>query len=125
MEDLMEGLKSYIIDWNKEDGVKPKNNPKFIRDFLKFAKSADFDHWEFDGINGYCGYTAILHEQPHYSSVYGLGFEFAYDKDFVKVFTDRHNGYWTPEYIDLKGEDAQELLIVVKDKLNGWAGFDS
>lgn len=120
----MGDIKNYIAAWNKEE-VKPQNNPKFIGDFLEFAKGADFDHWEFDGENGYCGYTAILHEHPQHIPVYGIGFEFAYGKDFVKVFTSRHNGFWTPEYIDLKGDDAKELLSVIRDKLTGWAGFDS
>lgn len=121
----MDKIKNYILEWNKEEGIKPQNNPEFISNFLEFAKSADSDHWEFDGDNGYCGCTAILHEHPRQLPAYGLGFELAYGKGFVKVFTGSHGGYWTPEYINLEGEAAKELLDVIRSKIIEWAGFDS
>jgi hypothetical protein len=119
----MDYIDEYIKEWNDAPNPKPQNNAEFIKEFTKFAKDSDFDRWEFDGENGYCGYTAVLHEHPPYLPVYGLGFEFAYGRDFVKVFTNRHNGFWTPEYINLKGEDSKELISIIKDKLIGWAGF--
>jgi len=122
---MNEDIKNYISEWDKEDGPKPKNDPKFIGDFLEFAKSSDFDQWEFGGENQYCGYTATLKEHPENIPVHGLGFEFAYGKDFVKVFTSDHNGFWVPEYISLSGEGATYLLWLISFKLNGWAGFGS
>ena len=121
----MKYIKDYIEKWNKEESPKPMNDLVFVAEFTKFAKNSDFDQWSFSGENGYCGYTATLHELPSHMQglVPGLGFEFAYGKDFVKVFTDKHNGFWTPEYISLMGDDAMELLGVIKTKLNGWAGF--
>tara|TARA_R110002126_G_scaffold109171_1_gene246127 strand:+ start:136 stop:501 length:366 start_codon:yes stop_codon:yes gene_type:complete len=121
----MEYLKNYIIEWNKEEGVKPQNDTKFIAEFVEFAKNADPDQWEFDGENDYCGHTATVSEHPLYLHISGLGFEFAYGAGFVKVFTSAHCGYWTPEYIKLTGDNAKELLLIIKEKLNSWAGFKS
>lgn len=124
----MEYIKEYIEMWNKEDH-KPQNDGKFIAHFTEFAEGADLDHWDFDGENGYCGYTAALWEHPRTIPVNGLTFEFAYGRDvaygrgFVKVFTGAHNGFWTPEYINLEGVVAKELLTIIERKLHGWAGF--
>ncbi len=120
---MMEYITEYIKNWNTEN-PKPKNDLIFIAEFTEFARNSDFENWKFAGDNGYCGYTAFLSEYPDYIPVSGLGFEFAYSKDFVKVFTDTHNGFWTPEYIDLSGVDAKPLIGVIKEKLNGWAGFE-
>lgn len=119
----MEYINLYIYDWNKADAPKPVNEPEFIAAFTELAKDADFDQWGFYGENNYCGYTATLSEYSKYIPVRGLDFEFAYGRDFVKVFTGNHNGFWTPEYIDLKGEAANELLAIIKDKLICWSGF--
>lgn len=119
----MDYIKEFIEKWNNAESPKPANDLVFVASFTKFAKESDFDQWEFSGENYYCGYTARLSEYSSYVPVSGLGFEFAYGKDFVKVFTDKHNGFWTPEYIDLKGVDAKALLDVIEEKLNGWAGF--
>ena len=121
----MEYVKEYIEKWNEAESPKPKNDGRFIAEFILFAKSSDADQWGFDGDNGYCGHTAVLHEHPQYIPVHGLVFEFAYGMGFVKVFTGKHNGFWTPEYISLKDDDAAELIAIIKDKLNDWAGFDS
>lgn len=119
----MQDLKQYLKEWRDTEGVKPVNDPDFIAGFLQFAKASDFDQWEFSGDNHYCGFTAILYEHPVHLPVSGEVFEFAYGRDFVKVFTGFHHGFWVPEYISLKGDDAIELLRVLKSKLNRWAGL--
>ena len=121
----IESLKQYIDKWDKEDLPKLENDKDFISDFVQFARESTFDHWEFLGVNGYCGYTALLHEFSAYGGNYALGliFEFAYSDEFVKVFTGKNNGFWVPEYIDLDGTDATELTDIVREKLNGWAGL--
>ena len=117
-------LKEYIEKWHKIDGEKPCNEKEFISAFIEFIKSKDKDHFEFDGENHYCGFTATVYdENPNYCMGRTMAFEFAYDKDFVKVFTAAHNGFWTPEYINLKGDDAKEILGVLKYQLIQWAGF--
>jgi len=118
-------MKEYLDWWHKQEGQKPVNDKQFINDFIEFMKSKDKDHYEFDGENYYCGFTAIVYdENPNYCMGRSLAFEFAYNKDFVKVFTANHNGFWTPEYIDLKGDDANPILAVLKDKFMSWGAFD-
>ena len=120
----MEYIKEYVEMWNKAENPKPENDERFIAEFLVFAKTADIDCWNFIGENFYCGYTATLHEYPDHLPIRCVGFEFAYkDNDFVKVFTSNHSGFWVPEYISLRGDDAKELLSVIKEKLTVWAGF--
>ncbi len=118
-------MKEFIEKFNNTDGVKPVNDEKFISDFIEFMKSKDKDHYDFDGENHYCGFTAIVYdEEPTYCMGRTLAFEFAYDKDFVKVFTANHNGFWVPEYINLNGEDAKPILDVLKNKFLSWGAFD-
>jgi len=119
-------MKEYLKKWESHDSPKPCNDTEFTSKFLDFIKSKPCDHWEFDGENHYCGYTAIVYEDnPDYCMGRTLGFEFAYDKDFVKVFTANHGGFWVPEYINLSGNDAKEILEVVREKLVEWAGFNN
>ena len=120
----MKEIKSCIEKWNNNN-PKPQNDVQFITAFVEFAQNADFDQWSFTGENGYCGYTATIYEYPQSLPLVGLGFEFAYGSTFVRVFTNQHNGFWVPEYINLKGEDAKELLCIIKESLNGWTGFNS
>lgn len=117
-------IKDYIKNWgNKND--KPKNEPEFMEMFLRFIKDSNVDQWVFSGENGYCGFTANLSEysQWHCSNSRCTDFEFAYGKDFVKVFTGSHHGFWVPEYISLHGDDAKEILGIIKEKLLLWAGY--
>jgi hypothetical protein len=117
-------LKEYIEKWDKLEGEKPSNEKEFISAFIEFMKARDSDYYEFEGDNGYCGCTAIIwDENPNYCMGRSMYFEFAYGKDFVKVFNGNHNGFWVPEYINLKGDDAKEILGILKFELIRWAGF--
>tara|TARA_R110000823_G_C15881781_1_gene495139 strand:+ start:798 stop:1169 length:372 start_codon:yes stop_codon:yes gene_type:complete len=117
-------MKKYLAEWEEAESPKPVNNVKFIADFIEFMKSRDSDHYEFEGDNDYCGCTAIIwDENPRYCMGRSMYFEFAYSNDFVKVFTGNHNGFWVPEYISLKGDDAQPILKILQDKFNQWGGF--
>jgi hypothetical protein len=120
----IEKIKSYVAEWNDIEGIKPENDQEFIKNFTEFCKSSTVDKWWFDGENGYCGFTATINEHPpHLSFGRGIGFEFAYGIDFVKVFTDRNEGYWVSEYINLKGGDAAPLIAILHEKLIEWGGF--
>lgn len=119
----MEKIQLYIKQWNKIDGIKPQNDPEFIKEFMLFVDGTEGDHWEFSGENGYCGFTAVVCETPLYLYGRGLSFEFAYGNDFVKVFTANHHGFWVPEYINLKGDEALPLLSILRKKLTQWGGF--
>lgn len=117
-------MKKYLEEWEKEESPKSVNNEKFIADFMEFMKSRDGDHYEFTGENSYCGHTAIIYdENPNYCMGRTLAFEFAYGIDFVKVFTADHNGFWTPEYISLKGGNAAPILAILFEKYKQWGGF--
>jgi hypothetical protein len=117
-------MKEYLIEWEKAGSPKPSNDKEFIKDFIAFLESKDKDHFEFDGENHYCGYTATVYEiEPSYCLGKTLAFEFAYGIDFVKVFTAAHNGFWVPEYIDLKGDDATPILAILNKRFIQWGGF--
>jgi len=118
-------IKEYIEKWNNLPSPKPENDKRFINDFIEFMQSKDKNHYEFEGENYYCGFTATLYEtEPQYSYGRVLAFEFAYGQDFVKVFTANHNGFWVPEYINLKGGEAAPILGILHHKLIEWAGFN-
>jgi len=117
-------MKDYLDKWHKAESPKPVNDEKFIADFIDFMKDKPADHYEFTGENHYCGYTAVVYEDnPNYCMGRTLAFEFAYDSDFVKVFTANHNGFWTPEYISLKGDSAKPMLEILFEKYKSWGGF--
>lgn len=118
-----EKLKTYIREW-KESEEKPCNDIVFVAEFTEWIKTLDKDNWSFEGENGYCGSTAIVNEYPFSVPARGELFEFAYSKDFVKVFTGYNNGYWSPEYIKLEGAEAKSLLKVLKCKFLEWGDFD-
>jgi len=117
-------MKDYLEYWNSIEGVKPKNDPVFIQEFVGFMKERDKDHYEFKGENYYCGNTAIIYDDnPMYCMSRTTCFEFAYGSDFVKVFTGHHSGFWVPEYISLCHEDAEPVLEILKQKFIEWGGF--
>lgn len=122
-----EPLKEYIEEWNAIEGGKPENDEKFISDLMEFMRACDSGHYGFTGNNDYCGHTAILNEVDYrysFSSNF-MSLEFAYGADFVKVFAGNHNGFWVPEYIDLRGDDAAPLLALLKDAFDRWGGFSA
>lgn len=116
---MIENLKSQI-----ENDSFQKNNKEFIADFIAFMKSKDVSHYEFEGDNDYCGFTALIHDiPPRYCYGRNVSFEFAYDKDFVKIFTANHNGFWVPEYISLKCDEAKPILDILFERFKEWGGF--
>lgn len=115
-------MEDYLKKWQLAESPKPCNDREFVGQFLDFIKSRPYCNWEFDGDNGYCGSTATVYEDdPRYCMGRALAFEFAYGQNFVKVFTANHNGFWVPEYINLEGLPAREILNVLREKLLGWA----
>ena len=119
--DLQEFLKQYIRDWQDVGGVKPDHTLQFLSDFSVYIKELGCEHFDFNnGENGYCGYTAYCYESdPNYKRYSGRGvldFEFAYGKDFVSVFTMHHEGFWTPAYISLKGNESKYIIDILKSK---------
>jgi hypothetical protein len=114
----------YLKQWYFSNYVP--NNEEFVKKFIEFIKSTTYDQWQFKGINGYCGYTALVANCPfhlrHFAET-GMLFEIAYGEDFVKVFNGNNNGFWVPEYIDLKGKDSVKILNILKSKFLEWGGF--
>ena len=127
-KDPRDELTALIIDEiaRFETGGNPKTNnrPEFIAAFIEYMNGKGADNYEFTGDNGYCGYTARLYDvHPRYSFSRTMAFEFAYGVDFVKVFTAYHDGFWVPEYINLKGGEAAPILNVLNGKFMRWGGF--
>ena len=118
-------LNAYIEQWSKIE-PRPVNNPDFINAFTEFLKSRDKDCFEFSGDNNYCGHTAIVYESyaPYCCNTVNT-VELAYGKEFIKVFTANHNGFWVPEYISLSGAAAKPLLTILHEKFLQWGGFSN
>ena len=108
-----------IEDYLNSDWVK--NSPQMMSAFMDYISDEDREWYFKSGENGYCGYTAIVSDS--YNPFGCPRFEFAYSKDFVKVFTANHHGFWVPEYISLTGGDASEILNILKQKLLKSGGF--
>ena len=121
----IEEMEAYLKAWHEMGSPKPSNDIQFVNNFIKHIKSMDADCWDFTGDNGYCGSTATLTDcnQSYKFNRSPLDFEIAFGDGFVKVFTLYHNGYWSPEYINLEGGIAEEILTIIKFKCNQWAGF--
>ncbi len=119
-------IEKYVKEWHKFPmGVQPCNEPIFIKYFTDFLRQAPAENFRFKGNNEYDGYTAILWVgDPSFEFCGITGFEIAYGKDFIKVFTAYHNGFIYPEYICLYKDDAKELLDILRERCVDWAGFD-
>lgn len=35
-----------------------------------------------------------------------------------------HNGFWVPEYIDLRGVESEAIVKIIKEKFISWGGFN-
>ena len=115
-------IEEYLKEW-QESEVKECNNPEFIAAFIEYMKEDGRQYSFISGENGYFGYTARI--CGDYNPFGFAMFELAYSgaAEFVKVFSANHNGYWVPEYIDLKGDEALEILNILKSKLLEFGGF--
>lgn len=114
----------YLKGWKSAGNPKPVNDESFYKLFVEFLKNqTNKDNFSFSGDNNYCGSTAVFDEDGFGYRVGELVFEFAYGEDFIKIFTLKHDGFWVPEYINLKGAEAEELLSILYDKLIMWSGF--
>ena len=122
-----EEMEAYIKAWHEMESPKPSNDTQFINNFITYIKAADADCWEFSGDNGYCGSTATITDVDQSYKFHRslLDFEIAFSCGVVKVFTLYHDGFWTPEYINIDGAIADEISGIMMQKLIEWAGFQS
>lgn len=99
-------FEQHIQNWNQIDGIKPINDPEIIKGFIEFLNGIDDEQdVEWDGEGSYFGKQVTIRKNNRYLTGVRspLQFEVAYQKDYcVRVYTARHNGFWTPEYIDMK-----------------------
>lgn len=100
---MTEELKDYLKQWHKIEGIKPKNVPYFIDLFEAFMDGlTDSRDISFDGDGSYFGQQVTIEEDSVYRSSGEFGFEICYCATIVRVYSSNHNGFWHPEYIDLK-----------------------
>lgn len=103
-----EQLTNYIKGWKECKSPKPRNEKEFIVLFIDFLKSCNSDiHFEDRDIE-FCGNGAYFGKQVRFiknytytAGDYYLSFEIAYNRNHIRVYTANHNGFWTPEYLDL------------------------
>jgi hypothetical protein len=116
-------IRQYICDWHTQAPPKEVNNPEFTKDLVSYLKLSKAKQWSFTGENGYCGYTAIFDSNSGVPfGLDGIRLEFAYDHDYVIVFTVEHGGFWVPPYLHLK-EDRTAMYEILKDRFFSWGGF--
>ena len=127
-------MQDYIEDFSTAT-IKPKNDQQFIEEFTEWLSSLTSSCFEFEGDNDYCGFTVQVYKNdPKYAWGYDCGndnhaFEISYSGEhqdlckLVKVYTPNHNGFWVPEYIDLTGDECDEILDIIKTNLEQWGGF--
>jgi len=96
-------LIDYVDNWDKIEGVKPKNESEFIINFFKLLQNFPDDREiTFDGDGSYFGKQITLEPFSFYGkSPRQLRFEIAYSKDRISVYTANHDGYWNPEFISI------------------------
>lgn len=102
---MFEDLKKYIKEWNYFEGIKPQNDTNFIKMFIDFiSKIDDSNDIEFDGDGSYFGKQVSIVYNRHYNCDFYLNFEVAYYKSKISVYSGKHNGFWTPEFIIIDSE---------------------
>jgi len=119
------------LEYFKDATIKPKNDQQFIEEFTGWLSSLTPSCFEFEGDNGYCGFTIQVYKEcPKYSwDINNHAFEISYSGEhqglckLVKVYTPNHNGFWVPEYIDLTGDECDKILDIIKTNLEQWGGF--
>ena len=109
-------------------GNQDVNDQQFIKEFTQWLSSLEADCFEFEGNNDYCGFTVQTYKEcPKYSwDIDNHAFEISYRgsrSKIVKVYTPNHHGFWVPEYIDLTGDECEEILDIIKTNLLQWGGF--
>ena len=94
-------LKEYINNWNSLE-IKPENEYVFIDLFVDYLGSID-NHSDvhFEGEGAYFGKQVSVYKDRNYMGDNTFNFEIAYDKNHIRVYTGNHNGFWTPEYMDI------------------------
>lgn len=97
-------IEQYIDNWHKQEiGVRPQNEHVFIDLFIDFLKSIDDPNdVEFEGEGAYYGRQVNISKDRNYKIKRDFAFEIAYDMSYkISVYTDRHEGFWYPEYIKM------------------------
>lgn len=122
-------MQEYIEDFTHV-GNRDCNDTQFIEEFTEWIASLTPSCFEFEGENHYCGFTVQVYKSdPAYSwDRDSHVFEISYSGEqqnrgkLVKVYTANHNGFWVPEYIDLTGDECDEILSIIKNNLEQWGG---
>lgn len=107
-QDDFTALIEYIDKWNAIEGVKPKNEPLFVVEFIKLLNNYPDDREvTFDGEGAYFGKQVTLEPFSFFGkSPRQLRFEMAYSDTLIKVYTATHDGYWNPEYLSMGKDDV-------------------
>lgn len=100
---MFKELEKYLKNWFNLQGIKPKNEPEFIENFIKFISPDNFENlqFNFDGDGSYFG-KQISIQMYSFRTNTSLMFEICYSPNKISVYNGNHNGFWTPEYIELE-----------------------
>lgn len=104
----MKEFENYIKAWKSVEGTKPCNEDFFIDEFIKFIR--DFDDSRdisFDGDGSYFGKQVTIQGDSVYKPNPYLHFEISYSETKISIYTGRHEGYWTPEYVRMVINDPR------------------
>lgn len=103
-----ETLKQYIREWNDIEGIKPKNEPLFMTEFVKLLQNyPDERDVQFDGDGSYFGKQVTLTPFSFWGKTSPeLNFEVAYDKSEIRIYSGRNEGFWWPEFVRITNVDS-------------------
>jgi hypothetical protein len=130
MKEALEPLEKFYSEYLKEwrgQIVKPCNEESFIQFFKNLLMITDESDIEFHRNNCYDGKEiSIVPNRFYFGSCISL--DVVYCKDFLKVFTSEHNGYWTSEFISVNSDsttfkDIQKILKQLLMKTFGLENF--
>jgi hypothetical protein len=122
---MFEELTEYLKNWHSSE-LCPKNEEEFIDLFIDFLNKIDDDRdVTFDGDGAYFGkQITIGWNSGVWSADECLHFEVAYSPNKISVYTAKHNGFWTPCYLEIKSNhprffDVQKNLYVLLYRVFG------
>ena len=113
---MFKELENYLTNWFNIENIKPKNEPVFIQEFIKFISPENFENlqFSFDGDGSYFGKQITVSIFNNWNSGYLLQFEICYDYKKISVYNANHNGFWTPEFIDIEKNNGNFSKLQTK-----------
>lgn len=120
-------FENYISDWLAIDNIKPKNEDFFIDNFILFIRGIDdCNDFQFEGDGSYFGKQVSITKDRPYTHRQLLSFEICYNGNNISIYTGNHNGFWTPEFVNMDSKHLRfkELKCALHDTIYKLIGLN-